>query len=567
MLIPAFLLMFLIIKKKGSLNKYFSNNALEKLSVSNQYFSNKARNITLFLSLLLMIIALSRPVIDEKTHTSKQELIPLVIAIDVSKSMLATDIHPNRLTFAKKKLLDIINNSKNTAISVILFAKNSFILSPLTQDFASLKILIENLDTGLNFDNGTNIYSTLEASNKLLKDYNQKNLLILSDGGDKKDFEDEIKYAKKNNIDIYTIAISTKKGAPIKLKNGNFLTNKNGDIVSVKLNEKIKDLSLKTNGGFINFTLNNSDINEILKDLTSKSKKSEFNKKSFKTYTELFYYPLALAILLLLISFSSLPNINRKTKRSLGFILFILSFNIFHIEANASIMDFNLIEKANNDYKKENYKEASKSYESIGNSTAQKDYNLANSLYKEKKYKEAIDKYKNIKTEDRNLNFKKLHNLGNSYVQSKQLEKAKESYTNALKIKNDKETSENLDLVKKELKKRKESKDSGNKDKKEDKKEDKKSKKKKENQKNKKSKDSKEKNESKKKEPKDKKSEGKESKDKKENTKKSKQQSANQNKISNKEEKKWLDQLKHQKTNSLLKEMKSSKQEDLDNPW
>ena len=85
----------------------FSKNALEKLSVSNQYFSNKARNITLFLSLIFMIIALARPVTNEKINDVKSELNAVVIAIDVSKSMNAIDIYPNRLEFAKTKLLNI----------------------------------------------------------------------------------------------------------------------------------------------------------------------------------------------------------------------------------------------------------------------------------------------------------------------------------------------------------------------------------------------------------------------------------------------------------------------------
>ena len=124
-----------------------------------------------------MIFALARPVTNEKIHETKQELNAIVVAIDVSKSMMANDIYPNRLEFAKKKVLDIIELSKTNALGVILFAKSSFILSPVTQDFSSLKILIKNLDTGINFDNGTDIYSTLETTNKLLENYTSKNLI------------------------------------------------------------------------------------------------------------------------------------------------------------------------------------------------------------------------------------------------------------------------------------------------------------------------------------------------------------------------------------------------------
>ena len=141
MLIPSFILMYLIITKQSKLSFYFSKNALEKLSISNQYFSNKARNITLFLSLIFMIIALARPVTNEKINDVQSQLNAVIIALDVSKSMNAIDIYPNRFEFAKNKLLTIIDSSKTEAIGVILFAKSTFLLSAVTQDFSSLKQL------------------------------------------------------------------------------------------------------------------------------------------------------------------------------------------------------------------------------------------------------------------------------------------------------------------------------------------------------------------------------------------------------------------------------------------
>ena len=129
------------------------------------------------------------------------------------------------------KLLDIIDLSKKNALAVILFAKYSFILSPVTQDFNSLKILVNNLNTEDEFENGSNIFSTLEATNKLLKGYENKNLILLTDGGNKQDYTKEIEYANKNQINIYTIAMATKNPTPIKLNDGNFMTKKDGSIV------------------------------------------------------------------------------------------------------------------------------------------------------------------------------------------------------------------------------------------------------------------------------------------------------------------------------------------------
>ena len=557
MLIPTLVLMYFIITKKSSFDKYFSKEVLEKLSLSNQYFSSKTRNIILFISLLFMIIALARPVSNEKVHNSKQELNAVVIAIDISKSMLANDIVPTRLEFAKKKLLDIIARSKTNAIAVVLFAKSSFILSPITQDFTSLKILIENLDTGMNFDNGTNIYSTLETTKKLLRNFKNKNLIILSDGADKKDFKEEIEFANKNNINIYVIATATKNGAAIKLKDGNYLVDNKGNIVTVRLNENIKSLSLETKGAYINYTLDSNDITQILNEINSKSEKQVFQEKRFKTYTELFYYPLALAIFLLLIALSSPPKISFKKKRiSSSLFLLTLLFNIQNLDAIS--FDFETIKEANNAYKNEDYKKAAKKYSSLEKKEQAK-YNLANSLYKDGKFKEAINEYKSIKSDDKDLNYKKLHNLGNSYVKNSKLQEAKKAYENALKIKNDKQTKDNLDLVNKALKKQEQkdkNTDKQNKNKDKDKNKDTKKSEKKE-------------TETEKKPNKEaKKSEKKEESKKEEEEKQNNQKTANQNEISDLEEDKWLKQLENQKTNSLMKKMESKKEDNNSyKPW
>jgi Ca-activated chloride channel family protein len=548
MLIPSFILMYLIITKQSKIGSYFSKNALEKLSVSNQYFSNKARNITLFLSLIFMIIALSRPVTNEKINDVKSELNAVVIAIDVSKSMNAIDIYPNRLEFAKTKLLNIIDTSKTEAIGVILFAKSAFLLSAVTQDFTSLKLLINNLNTGINFDNGTNIFSTLETTQKLLKDYKSKNLILLTDGADNTDFKNEIEFANKNNINIYTLALGTTQGSVIKQEDGNYLTDSKGNIVNVKLNENIKELSLKTNGGYINFSLNNDDINLILNDINSKSKKEIFDDKKYKTYTELFYYPLAIGIFLLLLAFSSFPTF---TKNKLSSIVLIYLFSFVNTNLNASsILDFNTIKEATQAYETKDYNKASNKFEKL-DSDEYRDYNLANSFYKTNDFDKAINLYENIKSSNNDLEFKRLHNLGNSYAKKNDFQNAITNYENALKLKNDKETKENLELLKKALedKKNKENKEQDKKqepEKNDDSKENQNNEKdenKEQNKKNNKSKDTQKKQEE-------------------------KNQSENQKQeMSNYEEEKWMKEIENQKTNSLLKKMESSKENSISNPW
>jgi Ca-activated chloride channel family protein len=534
--------MFLILTKRENLLSHFSKEALDKLSINNKYLSNKTRNIILFISLILMTIALARPVMNEKEHENKQELHSLVLALDISKSMMTKDIYPNRLEFAKKKLIDFTNESKETSLGLVLFAKNSFILSPLTIDFNSLKLVINNLDSNMGLSKGTSILTSIESANKLLKSSSSKNLLLLSDGADKNIFEEEIKLARKYNISVYIIAIGTKKGAPLKEKSGDYLSDKNGSIVTLKLNENIKELALQTNGGYIKSTLDKQDILAILKDIKSKSLKDEVKNIKHKSYTELFYYPLALALILIFIAFSSMP---RRSSKSIIVILFLLIF--LDNQVYAYTFDFEHIKDAKKSYEEKNYKEAQKSFEKINSSYEQK-YNIANTLYKQNRYEEAIKHYKKLKTDDINKEAQRLHNLGNSYAKSNDFKNAIKSYEKALRNQNNKETKENLETIKKLLENQK----------------------KKEN--NPQSKE-KEKKNNQKKEQENKKPDNKEQKNINKNKQKNKSEQAQKKskikkeEISKMEEKRWLDKLNHQKTKPFMKEIESSAKENINSPW
>lgn len=462
MLIPLLLLIILILTSKETLEEHFSKQMLEKLRVGNSVFSKKGRNVFLFLTLIFFIMALARPVANEKNHDVTQKLIPIVIALDVSKSMQVEDIYPNRIEFAKKKLKSFIAHAKNATIGVILFAKDSFVLSPVTEDFLSLNFIIDNLDTNINFPNGSNIFATLEATKYMLEDFNVKNLVILSDGANSEDFKQELSFAKENQIEIYAIGIGTNKGGAIPDGKNGYMTDKEGNIVTIKLNDNIKQLATSSGGGYIEYTLDDGDINAILNRINAQSKKETLTKQNVKTYTELFYFPLSLGIVFLLMALSSFPTL--KKAKSTVVILAFITLSSFQTPLQAFEFDFERIEKAKEFYKSNKYKEAADEYRAI-RTTPESLYNLGNSLYKEKKYDEAIDTFSKIVTKDKELEAKKLHNLGNSYVQKNELQKAKEFYEKALKVKNDKETKENLDMVNKALEEQKKKKDQQDKNK------------------------------------------------------------------------------------------------------
>jgi len=559
MLLPLILLIILVLTSKEIMRQYFSLEVIKKLQVESGILSKNTRNVLFFIILILFIIALARPVTNKTEQNVKQQLIPIVIALDLSKSMQANDIYPNRVSLAKQKLKAIIQKAKNSTIGVVLFAKDAFILSPVTEDFISLNFIVDNLDTDVNFPNGSNIFATLESTKFMLADFKVKNLIILSDGGNNNEYKNEIEFAKNENIAIYSIGLATKKGSAIPVENG-YLTNRSGNIVTVKLNDSIKNLALKTNGGYIDFTLDNSDVDAILNRITAQSKKENISNQNIVTYTELFYFPLGLALFLLLLVFSSLPTLKKQTKSVIVVLTLIYSLpiNLYSFE-----FEFEKIEKAKDYYEKQKYDKAENKYRELG-ATPQSLYNLANALYKNGKYKEAIDIYSKVISEDKNLEANKLHNIGNSYVKQQNLEKAKEFYEKALKIKNDKETKENLELVNKELKKQKKKQNPSNKEDKKSQNKEQKDQNSSKNKKNNENKNQKKKQDQKKKDSQEQKQQNSQKNNEQKQEQQTKQQNGSdakkqqkvnnmkQQEISDMEERKWMQRLQNQNSKLFI---------------
>jgi Ca-activated chloride channel family protein len=434
----------------------------------------------------------------------------------------------------------------------------------LTSDITSLKQIVSRIDEKYTFDNGSSLQVAIKSASKLLKNMQTKNLIILTDGTDKNSFEKEIKLAKDYDLNIYIITTASKERTPIRLENGKFLNDENGNIVTVALNENIKNLSLNTNGAYINYTIDDYDVENIMKTVENNSKKQNATSKKFKVYTELFYYPLALALLILLIAFSSLPK-----SRFLPFILILF----MQYDLKASITDFKTIDKAQEAYENKDYEKAAKEFKKVAK-TPQAYYNLANSLYKQKKFKQALKNYKKVISSDESLEFKKLHNMGNSYTKLNQLQEAIRSYEKALKFKEDKQTRQNLDTVKDALKKqnkqdskksneknnKQKNKNSKNNDNKENDKQNSNQNKKDENKKDEKNTSLKNSKNKKTKENKEAKNEQKSEKNNKINSKEKKSQisKVSEKEISNREEKKWLRQLEKKELEVFLKKDEES---------
>jgi Ca-activated chloride channel family protein len=300
-------------ESKQSLESYFDPAILKRMRHTKRGVSKRVRNVMLIVALALAIVALARPVLFNGEIKVQSSTIDVMVGFDISHSMFAEDIYPNRFEFAKQKFDTFLNDMKESRIGVIGFSSQAFLISPLTKDIGSLKFLVKNMS----FENmslkGTDIHSALEVTARLLKNQKRKALLLFTDGGDKEDYSKEIAYAKEHGIVLFVYAIGTQKGGVIKGKQG-VLKDPQGNIVVVKRNDQIKALAMQTGGAYLKYGMRKNDITELSNNIKSKFKDKKIKEQTIRDTQELFIYPLLLSILFFLASFSSLPR-KRSKKR------------------------------------------------------------------------------------------------------------------------------------------------------------------------------------------------------------------------------------------------------------
>jgi len=296
---------FLISQRSKKLESFFSNEVLKKIYIGR--VDKKKNIIFLVISFVFLVIALARPVIQNKPIVVKENSFSLIIALDISKTMNSSDLYPSRIVFAKEKIKLFLDNLVNQNVGLVAFSDQVYLISPITNDYKSLKYLLNKLKIPPLIQNKPNFYNLLGKTNELLKGQREKILVIFSDGGDKKNFAKEINFANKKGLKIFIYATATKKGGVIKTKDGDILKDEFGNIVISKLNTNLKALSLNTNGAYLKYSLNNEDIKQFTLFLKNKF----LNKDDIiiKNNQELFYYPLIFALLFYILAISGLKKI------------------------------------------------------------------------------------------------------------------------------------------------------------------------------------------------------------------------------------------------------------------
>jgi Ca-activated chloride channel family protein len=299
---------FLFLKtwKKNIQKKYISENLLQFLSPNISNFKPRIKLLFLILFILFSTIALVNPKIGTELKTVKREGVDIVFALDVSKSMLAEDIAPNRLEKAKRIVSEIINTLNNDRVGVIAYAATALPILPITDDYSTAKTFLQSLNTDMLSSQGTAIIQSINLAQKFYDDEDQTNrvLCILSDGEDHEvERQNLLELAERSGITIITIGLGSVKGAPIPIKENNIVKSykkdENGDVVVTKLNAQLLNTIANSSSGIyiegVNTELVVEEISKRLKEMDKK----EFESKQFVAYKDQFQWFISFAILFL----------------------------------------------------------------------------------------------------------------------------------------------------------------------------------------------------------------------------------------------------------------------------
>jgi Ca-activated chloride channel family protein len=308
--IPIIVLLFLInlYWKRKKQREFGDVELVKKLSPEKSVFKPVLKITVLLLAFSSLIIGLANPKIGTKMETVKREGIDVVFAIDVSKSMLAEDMAPNRLDKTKQIVSQIINQLGSDRIGMVAYAGSAFPVLPITTDYGVAKMYLQGMNTDMVSSQGT----SLEEAIKLSADYFDKDnatnklIILISDGEDHSDGVDgAIEEALKIKAKVITIGVGTEKGGPIPIKkNGvveNFKRDRNDEVVVTKMNAEIlKQIGKGTKGGYV-YGGNTKEVLDYVKNALDNIEKTEFETTQVADFQSQFQWFLGIAFALLFI--------------------------------------------------------------------------------------------------------------------------------------------------------------------------------------------------------------------------------------------------------------------------
>lgn len=303
-----FLVNYIYMSWRRKVQKSFSGeDLLDFISPNRSNFKLNLKLTFQSLSIMFLAIALANPKIGTELKTINREGVDIVFAIDVSKSMLAEDVAPNRLLRAKRIISEVMNSLSSDRVGIVAYAAQAIPQVPLTTDFASVKNFLQILDTEMLSSQGTSIDAALNLSINFFDQQSDTNrvLILISDGEDHDDIPDSIiDLISSNNINLITVGVGEDNGSTIPIRlNGaidSYKKDSNGDVVITKRNSEILNkVAELSNGIYIDGNFTEVAL-EIVKSKLNEIDKSEFETAEFIDYKQQFQIFLLLSLIFII---------------------------------------------------------------------------------------------------------------------------------------------------------------------------------------------------------------------------------------------------------------------------
>ncbi len=308
-LIPVFwgLHLYLRQRKKRVLKCVGDAKVVERLMEGVSSTRQRTKFLLLMLAWIMLVIGAADPQIGSKMENVKRKGIDLVIALDVSNSMLSEDIKPNRLERSRQAISRLIGKLEGDRLGMVIFAGKAYMQMPVTTDYAAAKLMLSTVNTNLIPVQGTAIGDAIKLSmNSFEENDHQKAIIVITDGENHQgDAVEAAMKAAEKGIKIYTIGMGLPEGGPIPVfQNGRktgFKKDKQGNTIVTKLNdEMLSEIAAAGNGMYVRANNSRAGLEKVFRDINALDK-SEIESRVFSDYEHRFQYFIALALLLLVI--------------------------------------------------------------------------------------------------------------------------------------------------------------------------------------------------------------------------------------------------------------------------
>ncbi|HUX95498.1 MAG TPA: VWA domain-containing protein [Bacteroidales bacterium] len=320
LLLPVLIVLFIIeiYRRKRTLRRIGEQKMVSDLIPELSSARPVLKFIIITLAIASGVIMLARPQFGSKIEDVKKQGVEVIIALDVSNSMLAEDIQPNRLTRAKQAISRVVDNLDNDKIGLIVFAGDAYTQIPVTTDYVSAKMFLSSISPAMVPKQGTSIGAAIRLGIRSFSPGEDKSkaMIIITDGENHED--DPVKVAEeasKAGIVIHTIGIGSEQGVPVPVVTGgrkDFLKDVDGNTVITKLDEDIlKKVALSTGGNYVRANNSNIGLDEIFGEIR-KMKKQELESTVYTEYNDQFQIFAAVALFFLILEFIIMDRKNRK---------------------------------------------------------------------------------------------------------------------------------------------------------------------------------------------------------------------------------------------------------------